>query len=47
METIVYNPQYDFIGILNEETGLIRIEEVFSTKFMVYLEHTWFEVGEL
>lgn len=47
METIVYNPQYDFIGILNEDTNLIRIDEQFSTLFMVYLEHTWFPVGEL
>lgn len=47
METIVYNPQYDFIGILNDETNLIRIDEINATIFMVYLEHTWFPVGEL
>lgn len=45
--TLVYNPNYDMLGILNDETGLIQIDGTFQTLFMVYLEHTWFQVGEL
>jgi hypothetical protein len=35
------------LGILNEDTGLIRIDEEFTTLFMVYLDYTWSIVGEL
>lgn len=45
--TLVYNPNYDMLGILNDETGLIQIDGTFQTLFMVYLDYTWDIVGEL
>lgn len=45
--TLVYNPQYDMLGILNKETNLIQIDSIFQTLFMVYLDYSWDIVGEL
>lgn len=45
--TLVYNPNYDMLGILNHETGLVQIDAISQTIFMVYLDYTWTIVGEL
>ena len=45
--TLVYNPSYNMLGILNTETGLIQIDAEFQTLWMVYLDYTWDIVGEL
>lgn len=45
---LVYNSQYDMMGILQEVNGkqLVKIQED-ANIFMVYLEYTWEIVGEL
>lgn len=43
----VYNIQYDFLGVLNEDTGLVRIQEQTATIFMVYIDGPWELIGEL
>ena len=46
MKTLVYNPYYDLIGLLDKTNNLIKFSDDFSMN-MVYIPETWDIIGDL